>query len=192
MQHTLFCPRLFDGLHMHSDVLLHIAADRVTAMGSGLAGDADLRLPIGSIIAPGLIDIQVNGGGAILFNAMAQFSARAPGVVGAALAAPHSCAGLVLDGHHVAAGSVAVMRAARGLDRIVLVSDATPPAGTTDTAFMLQGAQIRVTGGRCIDAAGTLAGAAITLADAVVFDAALQPCAVMQGGQWVRPVEDRP
>ena len=102
-----------------------------------------------------------------MFNAMSQFSARAPGSVGAALLAPDCYAGLVLDGHHVAPGSVAVLRAARGLDRVVLVSDAMPPAGTADTEFMLQGAHIKVEDGRCVGANGTLAGAAITLAEAV-------------------------
>lgn len=102
-----------------------------------------------------------------LFNAMAPISGRAPGVVAAALCAPSSYASLVLDGHHVARGSVALVRAARGVERIVLVSDAMPPAGTRNSSFILQGATIRVEGGRCVDAAGTLAGAAITLSDAV-------------------------
>ena len=102
-----------------------------------------------------------------LFNAMSQLTPRAPGVVGAALLAAQAYAGLILDGHHVAAGSVAVLRAARGMQRTILVSDAMPPAGTTDTEFMLQGQRIRVLDGRCVDDEGRLAGAAITLADAV-------------------------
>ena len=102
-----------------------------------------------------------------LFNAMSQLHSRAPGTVGAALLAAQAYAGLILDGHHVAAGSVAVLRAARGMQRVVLVSDAMPPAGTTDSEFMLQGQRIRVLDGRCVDDDGRLAGAAITLADAV-------------------------
>lgn len=102
-----------------------------------------------------------------LFNAMSQLGARTPGVVGAALLAPQAYAGLILDGHHLAHASVAVLRAARGMERVVLVSDAMPCAGTTATEFMLQGQRIRVEAGRCVDAAGTLAGAAITLVDAV-------------------------
>ena len=169
-----------------------------------------------------------------LFNAMAPISGRAPGVVAAALCAPSSYAGLVLDGHHIARGSVALVRAARGVERIVLVSDAMPPAGTKNSSFILQGATIRVDGGRCVDAAGTLAGAAITLSDAVriattqygftleealacaskvparllgladrygvlqagaradlvVWDDSLHPSAVMQGGQWVRRLQE--
>ena len=102
-----------------------------------------------------------------LFNAMSQLVSRAPGTVGAALLAPQAYAGLILDGHHVAIGSVAVLRAARGMERVILVSDAMACAGTAATEFTLQGQRIVVEGGRCVDAAGTLAGAAITLADAV-------------------------
>ena len=169
-----------------------------------------------------------------LFNAMAPLAGRAPGVIAAALLAPASYAGLVLDGHHVAPASVALVRAARGFERIVLVSDAMPPAGTLNSSFILQGATIRVEGGRCVNASGTLAGAAITLSDAVriatgqygfsveealasassiparllgldghygvlragaradlvVWDMALRPLAVMQGGQWVRALQE--
>jgi N-acetylglucosamine-6-phosphate deacetylase len=103
-----------------------------------------------------------------LFNAMTQLGAREPGVVGAALLHPEAWVGLVLDGHHVAPGTVAVLRAVRGWSRVVLVSDAMPPAGTAQTRFVLQGQPIRVEAdGRCVDGAGTLSGASITLADAV-------------------------
>jgi N-acetylglucosamine-6-phosphate deacetylase len=102
-----------------------------------------------------------------LFNAMSQMTPREPGVVGAALTARRAVCGLILDGHHVAAGNVAVLNAARGLDRIALVSDAMTPAGTDATSFHLQGKTIRVENGRCVGPDGTLAGAAITLADAV-------------------------
>ncbi len=323
MQHSIFCPRLFDGWRLLDNVLMRLRAGRIEAMVDGGAASAtlaSLQLPRGSIIAPGLIDIQVNGGGGKLFNdqpnvltisviaqahrmqgttallptlitdtrdqmvraigaareachsipgllgihlegpflqstrrgihrleriatfdngsgdaspdvqlltslgdagrtlitlapecvpagavralrergaivfaghtnasyeqvqaalaegldgfthlfnAMSQLGPRAPGTVGAALLAPQAYAGLILDGHHVAPGSVAVLRAARGMQRVILVSDAMPPAGTAATGFMLQGEPIRVEGGRCINGAGTLAGAAITLADAV-------------------------
>ena len=168
-----------------------------------------------------------------LFNAMSQLSGRAPGAVGAALLAPAAYTSLILDGHHVAPGSVAVLRAARGMQRVILVSDAMAVAGTSASEFMLQGQRIRVQAGRCSDDSGTLAGAAITLADAVrigiaqyglppeqvlasatrvpaellgvsgeygvlrkharadavLFDAAFKPCAVMQAGDWVRAPE---
>ncbi|MEO6623639.1 MAG: N-acetylglucosamine-6-phosphate deacetylase [Burkholderiaceae bacterium] len=383
MDQTLFCPRLFDGETMRSNVLLHCVDGDVVSMAACPSPPASaLRLPEDSIVSPGLLDIQVNGGGGAmfndaptvqaieriaaahrmqgttallptlitdlpvrmgeavdavrlacaqvpgvlgvhlegpflraekrgihrqeliaqfdatqdiarltalgsagktlvtlapecvppgsvralrergalvfaghsaasfelvqaalaegldgfthLFNAMAPLSGRAPGVIAAALLAPSRYAGLVLDGHHVATASVALVRAARGFERIVLVSDAMPPAGTKMSSFILQGTTIRVNGGRCVDDAGILAGAAITLSDAVriatsqygfsveealasassvpsrllgltgrygmlragaradlvVWDAGLRPSAVMQGGHWVRAVQE--
>lgn len=385
MDQTLFCPRLFDGESMRSNMLLHSAGGRVVSVAPCTSPPASaLRVPDDSITSPGLIDIQVNGGGGLLFNdtptlqglegiaaahrmlgttallptlitdqaprmaqaieavrlacgrvpgvlgihlegpflraekrgihrqdliaqfdaaqdiarltalgsagrtlitlapecvppgsvralrergalvfaghsaasyeevqaaleegldgfthlynAMAPLSGRAPGLIAAALLARSGYAGLVLDGHHVAAASVALVRRARGFDRVVLVSDAMPPAGTNDTLFILQGATIRVEDGRCVDAAGTLAGASITLSDAVriattqygfsvqeamacassvparllgleahygvlragaradlvVWDQALHPAAVMQGGHWVRAIPGTP
>jgi N-acetylglucosamine-6-phosphate deacetylase len=55
----------------------------------------------------------------------------------------------------------------RGRNRTILVSDAMSPAGSTQTHFVLQGREISVQGGRCVAEDGTLAGAAITLSDAV-------------------------
>jgi N-acetylglucosamine-6-phosphate deacetylase len=49
----------------------------------------------------------------------------------------------------------------------MLVSDAMPPAGGRASSFVLNGAEIRVRDGRCTRADGTLAGAAIGMADAV-------------------------
>jgi N-acetylglucosamine-6-phosphate deacetylase len=49
----------------------------------------------------------------------------------------------------------------------MLVSDAMPPVGGRKTRFVLNGAEVAVRGGRCTRADGTLAGAAIGMADAV-------------------------
>jgi N-acetylglucosamine-6-phosphate deacetylase len=165
---VVHCPRLFDGWAWHEGVRLRVHAGRVVALEAGKPPQpGDRALPEGTVVAPGPVDIQLNGGGGRLFNAMSQLSAREPGAVGAALLHPLAWAGLVLDGFHVAPGSVAVLRAARGLDRVALVSDAMPPAGSDASEFMLQGRRIRVEGRRCVDEHGTLAGASITLADAV-------------------------
>ena len=111
------------------------------------------------------------GGGLIgvthLFNAMSQLGPREAGTLGYALLHPELWAGLILDGHHVARESFELAWRLRGREHTILVSDAMPPAGSSQTRFMLQGREITVRDGRCVDAAGTLAGAAITLADAV-------------------------
>ena len=102
-----------------------------------------------------------------LFNAMSPLAGRAPGVVGAALAMPDTYAGIIVDGYHVHPGSVAAVLAAKGVDRLFLVSDAMPTVGSKLDRFLLNGSEIRLVGGRLTDAGGTLAGAHLTMAEAV-------------------------
>ncbi len=102
-----------------------------------------------------------------IYNAMSQLSHRAPGLVGAALADPRVTAGLIADGHHVhdAAGRVAYLaKGARGLS---LISDAMPPAAGGPDSFDLGGRRATRDGLRLATADGTLAGAAITMLDAL-------------------------
>ncbi|MFN3936020.1 MAG: N-acetylglucosamine-6-phosphate deacetylase, partial [Gemmobacter sp.] len=45
--------------------VVEIAGDRIVAVGAGTVADADLSFPV---VAPGFIDLQINGGGGVLFN----------------------------------------------------------------------------------------------------------------------------
>ena len=56
--------RIFDGTVWHEDASLHVVSGHVAAIVPGSAGAE--RLP--GWIVPGLIDLQVNGGGGVLFN----------------------------------------------------------------------------------------------------------------------------
>lgn len=104
-----------------------------------------------------------------LFNAMSQLGHRAPGMVGAALASPGGYCGLIADGFHVDPLALKVALAAKPADRVVLVSDAMPPAAGGPDHFALQGREVRRVGERLELADGTLAGSNITMADAVRF-----------------------
>jgi N-acetylglucosamine-6-phosphate deacetylase len=102
-----------------------------------------------------------------LFNAMSQLTARAPGVVGAALDDRRLFAGLICDGLHVDPIALRIAVARKGCDRLMLVSDAMPLVGTDRTEFVLQRRTIRRDGNRLISADGTLAGAHLTMIQAV-------------------------
>jgi N-acetylglucosamine-6-phosphate deacetylase len=102
-----------------------------------------------------------------LFNAMSPFASRAPGAVGAALAHRDAYAGIIVDGHHVHPAAVAAAFAAKGAARLFLVSDAMATAASNIESFTLNGVIIRRQGGRLTDDAGTLAGAHLTMAQAV-------------------------
>ena len=102
-----------------------------------------------------------------LFNAMSQLTARAPGVVGAALDDARLFAGIICDGLHVDPIGLRVAFARKGRDRLMLVSDAMPSVGSDRTEFVLQGRKITRHGDRLVSADGTLAGAHLTMAQAV-------------------------
>jgi N-acetylglucosamine-6-phosphate deacetylase len=94
-------------------------------------------------------------------------SARAPGVIGAALSDDRLTAGLIVDGIHVDPISVRTAFAAKGADRIALVSDAMPTVGTSLDSFDLFGRTINLAEGRLSTKEGTLAGAHLDMASAV-------------------------
>jgi N-acetylglucosamine-6-phosphate deacetylase len=105
-----------------------------------------------------------------LFNAMSQPSSRTPGLVGAALDHGAAFAGLIADGVHVHPAMIrAALAAKRGPAEIFLVTDAMAVAGSAIESFTLNGRQILRHDGRLTLADGTLAGADLTLLDAIRF-----------------------
>jgi N-acetylglucosamine-6-phosphate deacetylase len=98
---------------------------------------------------------------------MSPLSARAPGIIGAALADDRLTAGLIADGVHVDPVSIRAAFAAKGADRIALVTDAMPTVGTSLDHFDLTGQPIKRIDGRLLTEGGTLAGAHLDMATAV-------------------------
>ena len=102
-----------------------------------------------------------------LFNAMSPLTSRAPGVVGAALDDPYSWCGVIVDGHHVDPASLRIALRAKPRGKLVLVTDAMPPVGASNPAYVLNGETITARDGICQTASGTLAGSALSMIDAV-------------------------
>ncbi|RJL08941.1 N-acetylglucosamine-6-phosphate deacetylase [Paracoccus siganidrum] len=100
-----------------------------------------------------------------LFNAMSQMGHRQPGLVGAVLAG-EGHAGLIADGIHVHPAAMRVALAARD-SGIFLVTDCMAFAGTELTEMPLNGRRVLRHDGRLTLEDGTLAGADLTLAEAV-------------------------
>jgi N-acetylglucosamine-6-phosphate deacetylase len=100
-----------------------------------------------------------------LFNAMSQLGNREPGLVGAVLAGT-AAAGIIADGLHVAPATLRVALAARP-EGLFAVSDAMAVAGTDLDRFTLGGREILRAGGRLTLADGTLAGADLSLPQAL-------------------------
>jgi N-acetylglucosamine-6-phosphate deacetylase len=102
-----------------------------------------------------------------LFNAMPAMQNREPGVVGAALEDDRVWCGLIVDGHHVHPGTLRVALAVKPPGKTLLVTDAMPPVGASESAFYLGQERVRCESGVCVTESGVIAGSALDMASAV-------------------------
>lgn len=101
-----------------------------------------------------------------LYNAMSPFSGREPGLVGALFDSPDVYCGIIADGLHVNYANVRMAKRLKG-ERLILVTDATAPAGAAIDKFIFAGKTIYYRNGLCVDEHGTLSGSALTMIEAV-------------------------
>ncbi|GGF25094.1 N-acetylglucosamine-6-phosphate deacetylase [Youhaiella tibetensis] len=105
-----------------------------------------------------------------LFNAMSQIGNREPGVAGAVLALGKLSAGLIADGIHVHPETIGIaLRAKTGPANIFLVTDAMALTGSELQSFTLNGRVIHRADGALRLEDGTLAGADLTMIDAIKY-----------------------
>jgi N-acetylglucosamine-6-phosphate deacetylase len=96
------------------------------------------------------------------FNAMRPLDHREPGILAAVLTDNALTADIIVDGIHVAPEVVQLFLRAKGIDRAVLITDATAAAGMPDGTYQLGPLQVKVKNGRCtMD--GKLAGSVLTM-----------------------------
>jgi len=101
-----------------------------------------------------------------LFNAMPAITGRQPGLVSAIFDTPEVYTRIIVDGHHVAWANVRNAKKLKG-DKLVLVTDATAPAGADIQEFIFAGKTIYYRDGLCVDENGVLSGSALTMIEAV-------------------------
>ncbi|WP_409159320.1 N-acetylglucosamine-6-phosphate deacetylase [Pectobacterium sp. B2J-2] len=101
-----------------------------------------------------------------LFNAMPYLTGREPGLVGAIYDAPEVYCGIIADGRHVDWANIRNSKRIKG-DKLVLVTDATAPAGADIDQFIFAGKTIYYRDAICVDEHGTLSGSALTMIEAV-------------------------
>ena len=102
-----------------------------------------------------------------IYNAMSQLTNRAPGMVGAALEDESAYAGIIVDGHHIHPASFCVAVRAKGVERLILVTDAMPSVGSDAPDFLLQGRLIHRKGDVLTSDDGVLAGSTLDMLSAV-------------------------
>jgi N-acetylglucosamine-6-phosphate deacetylase len=179
------------GIHLESEIRLPIGPDLATLKSFGKHGRSIVTLAP-ECVPPALIRDLVGAGLRVsaghseatatqikqaadcgvtgvthLFNAMSQLTAREPGVVGAALDDERLFAGVICDGLHVDPSCLQIAVRCKGRDRLMLVTDAMPLVGTDSHEFLLQGRRITLEAGRLTGSDGTLAGAHLTMIEAV-------------------------
>ncbi|MDO4265881.1 MAG: N-acetylglucosamine-6-phosphate deacetylase [Eubacteriales bacterium] len=98
-----------------------------------------------------------------LYNAMPEFSHRAPGVVGAALDSEDCRVELICDGIHIHPAVVRATFKMFGAERIVMISDSMRATGLSDGRYTLGGQDVVVKGARATLDDGTIAGSVTNL-----------------------------
>lgn len=101
------------------------------------------------------------------FNGMKGFCHREPGTVGAVLALQQIKAEVIADMIHVDPIAIRVLVAAKGVDRVILISDAIRAVGMPDGEYDLGGLAVTVTDGEARLQDGTLAGTTLTIIEAI-------------------------
>lgn len=105
-----------------------------------------------------------------LFNAMSGLGHRAPGLVGAALDSGEVSVGVIADGHHVHPAALRIaLDAKRGPGQVYLVTDAMATLASDVREFPLNGRRVLRGEGRLTLEDGTLAGADLTMSQAVRY-----------------------
>jgi N-acetylglucosamine-6-phosphate deacetylase len=99
-----------------------------------------------------------------LFNRMPPLSHRAPGLAGAVLARHEVAAELICDGFHVHPAVAAMAIAAKGVGRVMAITDGTAASGlVSGSAASLGGRRIHVRERGAFLDDGTLAGSTLTM-----------------------------
>ena len=88
-------------------------------------------------------------------------------MVGAALESKSTWCGIIADNHHVSPVSLKLAYRCKGPEKLMLVTDAMPTVGSSQSEFSLLGKKIKVAEGVCRDPDGTLAGTALDMSSAV-------------------------
>jgi len=163
---------LVDFLCANADVIskITLAPEKVDAAVIRQLRDAGIIISAGhshGTYDEALAGIDAGGSFATHFyNAMPTTSGREPGLIGALFDSPDVWCGIIADGLHVHYANIRNAKRIKG-DKLILVTDATAPAGASIDRFIFAGKTIYYRNGLCVDENGTLSGSALTMIEAV-------------------------
>jgi N-acetylglucosamine-6-phosphate deacetylase len=102
-------------------------------------------------------------------NAMAPLHHRSPGPIAWGLARDEVSCDIIADGIHLDRQMLQLLLKLKGMNRLMLISDAVAPAGMGDGDYGIWGEIITVKDGRTRNSAGSIAGSVITMLDAFIM-----------------------
>jgi N-acetylglucosamine-6-phosphate deacetylase len=115
------------------------------------------------------------------FNAMAGLHHREPGVVGAALDIEDITADIIADGRHVHPVALRLLWRQKGVDKVILITDASPVTGLPPGTYPLWDREVRLDGDKVITTdSGQLAGSVITMDTAIKTFQSATGCTLSQ------------
>ncbi len=117
-----------------------------------------------------------------LYNATPPMHHREPGVVGAAFANGDAYCELIADLIHVHPGAIGAALNAKGLDRVILITDAMRATGLGDGEYQINDRPVTVRNGAVRLANGTLAGSVLTM-DAALRNV-MRSCTLTLSQAW--------
>jgi N-acetylglucosamine-6-phosphate deacetylase len=104
-----------------------------------------------------------------LFNTMNGILGKEPGVVMAIADAPSAVGTVICDGKHVHPSNLQLLYKVYGSDKLILITDSAPSAGTSMKEWTLEGMTILVKGYSCYTKKGSLMGSSLTMNKAAMF-----------------------
>ncbi|MGI9644094.1 MAG: N-acetylglucosamine-6-phosphate deacetylase [Ilumatobacteraceae bacterium] len=140
------------------DLIVELTGRRVTVALGHSDAEADVA------------DAAVTAGASVvthLFNAMAPFHHRQPGLAGVALTDDRLTVGVIVDGVHLDPRTVLLAWRTLGPERLALVTDAVAAMGMGDEEQTLGATRVRADHGVVRNDAGVLAGSTLTMEEAV-------------------------
>ncbi|WP_273320787.1 N-acetylglucosamine-6-phosphate deacetylase [Vallitalea guaymasensis] len=100
------------------------------------------------------------------FNAMTGLHHRNPGVVGAVMNSDIRCE-VIADTIHVNPALFNLIARVKGMDKVLLITDAIMGAGLSDGEYSLGGQKVFLQNGKCMLTDGTIAGSSLKLNKAI-------------------------
>jgi len=103
-----------------------------------------------------------------IFNAMRKLHHREPGIIGAALTTDNVNVEIIADGFHLHPAIVKIITRVKGIERIILITDAIRAAGLPEGVYPLREEQmVSIKNGLVQTEEGVLAGSILTMDKAV-------------------------